>query len=96
MYAQPNNGMHPTVLACLSSTLRSTQLFTSAIIGDTGPPDNLGEGSVSLNMMLRGVTVPPKNKTETFNLSIEKTQDLVAIIPASRYFERLNPTRKKT
>ncbi len=63
-----------------------TNLVSSAIIGDTGPRDNLGEGSVLLNMKLLGATTPPTNKTETFKLSIEDTQILVAIIPASRLF----------
>lgn len=68
-----------------------TQLFSSAIIGDTGPRDNLGEGSVLLNMRLLGTTTPPTNKTETFRLSIEDTQVLVAIIPASRSFHESKP-----
>src|SRR5262249_42769990 len=63
-----------------------TSRMTSAIVGDTGPEDNLGEGSVFLNMTLRGTTVPPTNRAETFKLSIEDTQVLVAIIPASRSF----------
>lgn len=64
-----------------------TQLISSAIIGDTGPKDNLGEGSVLLNMKLLGTTTPPTNKAETFKLSIENAQVLVAIIPASRLFQ---------
>ena len=68
-----------------------TQLFSPAIIGDTGPKDNLGEGSVLLNMRLLGTTTPPTNKTETFRLSIEDTQVLVAIIPASRSFHESKP-----
>src|SRR5262245_66278582 len=56
-----------------------TQLFSSAIIGDTGPRDNLGKGSVLLNMELLGIKVPPTNKAETFKLSIENAQVLVAI-----------------
>jgi hypothetical protein len=68
-----------------------TQLFSSAIIGDTGPPDNLGEGSVLLNMKLLGVSVPPTKKAETFKLSIENTQVLVAIIPDSRSFQEMKP-----
>lgn len=64
-----------------------TQLISSAIIGDTGPRDNLGEGSVLLNMKLLGTPTPPTNKSETFKLSIENTQVLVAIIPASRLFQ---------
>ncbi len=68
-----------------------TQLFTTAIIGDTGPADNLGEGSVSLNMKLLGTTTPPTNKEETFRLSIENTNVLIAIIPGSRLFRVAKP-----
>lgn len=68
-----------------------TQLFSSAIIGDTGPRDNLGEGSVLLNMKLLGATAPPTNKAETFKLSIENTQVLVAIIPSSHLFRETKP-----
>ena len=64
-----------------------TQLVSSAIIGDTGPEDNLGEGSVLLNMKLLGTTTPPTNKAETFKLSIEDAQVLIAIIPGSRLFQ---------
>jgi hypothetical protein len=68
-----------------------TQLFTSAIIGDTGPDDNLGEGSVSLNMKLLGTTTPPSNKVETFRLSIDDAKVLIAIIPGSRLFRVTKP-----
>ena len=68
-----------------------TQLFTAAIIGDIGPPDNLGEGSVSLNMKLLGTTTPPTNKLETFRLSIEDAKVLIAIIPGSRLFRVAKP-----
>jgi hypothetical protein len=68
-----------------------TQLFTAAIIGDTGPADNLGEGSVALNMKLLGTTTPPTNKEETFRLSIENTKVLIAIIPGSRLFNVAKP-----
>jgi hypothetical protein len=68
-----------------------TQLFTSAVIGDLGPDDNLGEGSVSLNMKLLGTTTPPTNKEETFRLSIENTKVLIAIIPGSRLFNVAKP-----
>jgi hypothetical protein len=61
------------------------QLFSSAIIGDTGPADNLGEGSIFLNMKLLGTTTVPSNKKETYKLSIEN-QVLIAIIPASKVF----------
>ena len=68
-----------------------TLRFSSAIIGDTGPRDNLGEGSVVLNMTLLGTTVQPTNRAETFKLSIENTEVLVAILPASRSFREVRP-----
>lgn len=63
------------------------QTFISAIIGDIGPKDNLGEGSIYLNMKLLKRTDSPTNKSETYKLSIEKTKILIAIIPNSRLFE---------
>lgn len=69
----------------------ATKRFSSALINDTGPPDNLGEGSVLLNMKLLGTTAPPTNRAETFKLSIESTQILVAIIPGSRPFREARP-----
>jgi hypothetical protein len=68
-----------------------TLRFSSAVVGDTGPKDNLGEGSVLLNMKLLGTTVQPTNKAETFKLSIENTEILVAIIPGSRLFREVKP-----
>jgi hypothetical protein len=59
-------------------------VWSYAIIGDVGPNDNLGEGSVSLNMKLLKKTDFPKNYPEakkeidTGNIKI-----LVAIIPHS-------------
>ena len=44
-----------------------------------------------LNMKLLGTTVPPTNRAETFKLSIENTQVLVAIIPGSRSFREARP-----
>jgi hypothetical protein len=68
-----------------------TQRVSAAVINDTGPPDNLGEGSVRLNMNLLGVATPPRNKAETFKVSIETTQVIVAIIPGSRTFRPMRP-----
>jgi hypothetical protein len=68
-----------------------TRLFSAAIIGDTGPANNLGEGSILLNMKLKGATSPPTNKAETFKLSIEDTQVLIAIIPGSDVFRPSKP-----
>ncbi len=65
-----------------------TNLTVAAVIGDTGPPDNLGEGSVALNMKLLGTTTAPKKKSETFALNIEGQGVLIAIIPASASFKK--------
>jgi len=69
----------------------TTKLSSTAIIGDTGTREDLGEGSVALNMKLLGVTAPPTNKVELNKLSIENTQVLVAIIPASGSFKESKP-----
>jgi hypothetical protein len=69
----------------------ATQRTVAAIIGDTGPDENLGEGSVLLNMKLLGTTTPPTNRAETFKLTIENTQVLVAIVPGSRSFQTVKP-----
>ena len=68
-----------------------TRLFSSAIINDTGPPDNLGEGSVLLNMKLRGTTTFPTNRKESYRLSIENAEVLIAIIPGSNLFNVAKP-----
>ncbi len=62
-------------------------LFTSAIIGDTGPKDNLGEGSVRLNMKLLGEAQPPVNRADTRRISISEDPVMIAVIPASNLFE---------
>ncbi len=69
----------------------ATNLFSSAVIGDTGPADNLGEGSVALNMFLRGTTTLPTKKSDTFALNIERQGVLIAIIPGSNSFQHSTP-----
>jgi hypothetical protein len=61
-------------------------VWSYAIIGDVGPNDNLGEGSVSLNMKLLGKTDFPKNYTEAIKLDTGSKKILVAIIPNSKGF----------
>lgn len=60
------------------------------IINDAGPPNNLGEGSVLLNMKLKGDTTFPKNKRETFRYSIS-SDVIIGIIPNSRSFHEVRP-----
>jgi len=68
-----------------------TQIYVAAIIGDTGPPDNLGEGSIALGLKLRGRSEIPKNYAELKRLSIENTQVLVAIIQGSNTYSVSKP-----
>jgi hypothetical protein len=73
-----------------------TQLFTSAIIGDTEPANNLGEGTSRPKYELLGATTPPTNIQETFRLSIENTKVLIAIILARVFSTWRNHTRLTT
>jgi hypothetical protein len=64
----------------------------AAVIGDAGPPDNLGEGSVALNMALLGRTDQPKNyRPEALSLDTGSQKILVAIVPQSRDFQLDRP-----
>ena len=42
-------------------------------------------------MKLLWKTNPPTNKSETFQLSIENTEILIAIIPGSKTFKEIKP-----
>jgi hypothetical protein len=61
-----------------------------AIIGDTGPEDNLGEGSVILNMKLKGQTSFPATKRETYNLATDKNI-MICILPNSNSYQLQRP-----
>jgi hypothetical protein len=71
-----------------------TNVASTAIIGDTGPEDNLGEGSVALNMALLGVSRQPTNYTEAKRLDTGRQEILVAIIPRSRLYQPKKPYTK--
>ncbi|MDX6694841.1 MAG: hypothetical protein QOF02_2444 [Blastocatellia bacterium] len=73
-----------------------TGVVSAAIVGDTGPDDNLGEGSVALNMMLLGVLKQPANYTEAKALDTGSQEILVAIIPRSRLFQTKKPYTKES
>ncbi len=68
---------------------------SAAIIGDTGPPKKLGEGSVGLNMALLGRTEQPKTYNEALGLDTGTRQMLIAIIPNSRTFNPMKPFTKE-
>ncbi|QGK73187.1 glycoside hydrolase family 75 protein [Flavobacterium sp. SLB02] len=60
-----------------------------AIIGDKGPGSNLGEGSILLNMKLKGSEIPRgKNAVKTLAIS---ENILICIIPKSKDFKTLKP-----
>lgn len=61
-----------------------------AIIGDSGPADNLGEGSVILNMKLLDIEKFPTKKSETYDLAT-KNNIITCIIPKSKGFELTTP-----
>jgi len=61
-----------------------------AVIGDTGPEENLGEGSVILNMKLTDKTEFPKNRKETYKYATDK-DIIVCIIPNSKAYKREKP-----
>ncbi|HEY0406309.1 MAG TPA: hypothetical protein VGC89_11315, partial [Pyrinomonadaceae bacterium] len=71
-----------------------TGVVSAAIIGDTGPEDNLGEGSVALNMTLLGVSRQPTNYSEAKRLDTGSQEILIAIIPRSRLFQTTKPYTK--
>jgi len=68
----------------------TTNNLVYAIVGDTGPDDNLGEGSVILNMKLKGTTRFPTNKGETYALATDKNI-LICILPNSNSYELQRP-----
>ncbi|HVI49264.1 MAG TPA: hypothetical protein VM802_30645 [Chitinophaga sp.] len=61
-----------------------------AIVGDTGPEKNLGEGSVILNMKLTEKTKYPKTKKETYDLATGEGI-IICIIPQSNSYSRVTP-----
>ncbi len=61
-----------------------------SIIGDTGPPENLGEGSVILNMKLIGTTSYPKTRADTYNIATGK-DIMICVLPNSSSFDTAKP-----
>jgi hypothetical protein len=64
---------------------------SAAVVGDIGPPDNLGEGSVGLNMTLLGRTQQPTTYQEALRLDTGTRQMLVAILPGTGAFNLRRP-----
>jgi hypothetical protein len=63
----------------------------AAVVGDSGPPDNLGEGSVALNMSLLKRTGQPANYSDAKALDTGSQEMIVAIIPKSAGYKLERP-----
>lgn len=69
-------------------------VLQTAIIGDEGPPDNLGEGSVALNLALLNKVEQPKNYSEAKRLDTGQTEIIVAVIPQTSAYSLERPFNK--
>lgn len=63
----------------------------AAVVADGGPPENLGEGSVAMNMALLGQQTQPTNYAQAKALDTGNTRIVVAIVPASAGYNLQRP-----
>ena len=70
-------------------------VISVAVVGDLGPPDKLGEGSVGLNMVLLGKTEQPATYPQAVRLDTGNKEMLIGIIPNSRTFYLQTPFTKE-
>lgn len=68
-----------------------TGASVAAVIGDSGDGDRIGEGSVALNMALLTGSAMPTTYKESVKLDTGKQRMIVAVLPASKVFERVRP-----
>jgi len=61
------------------------------IINDSGPDNNLGEGSVLLNMKLLGDSILPKNRKDVYKRLSISSDIVVGIIPGSNTYQVIKP-----
>lgn len=73
----------------------SNNVVSVAVVGDFGPADKLGEGSVGLNMILLGKTEQPTTFALAKRLDTGNQAMLIAIIPNSRTFNPQRPFTKE-
>lgn len=73
----------------------SNKATAFAVIGDEGPENNLGEGSVALNMSLLGVAAQPANYKQAKELDTGNLEIMIAVIPASNSFQPKTPFTKE-
>ena len=69
----------------------ATNVVVAAVVGDTGPPENLGEGSVALNMKLLGRTQQPQNYGDAKRLDTGDAEIEVAIFPGTASYNWASP-----
>jgi hypothetical protein len=70
-------------------------VITAAVVGDIGPANKLGEGSVGLNMTLLGRMEQPKTYREALRLDTGTHEMSIVIIPNSRTFNLSRPFTKE-
>ncbi|MBV8896592.1 MAG: hypothetical protein JO051_08780 [Acidobacteriaceae bacterium] len=63
----------------------------AAVVGDSGPTDNLGEGSVALNMSLLKNTHQPRTYSETKVLDTGSHEIIVALLPKTAAYKPQRP-----
>jgi hypothetical protein len=73
----------------------ANNVVSVAVVGDIGPKDTLGEGSVGLNMILLGKTEQPTTYQLAKKLDTGDKAMLIAIIPRSRTFNPQKPFTKQ-
>ena len=73
----------------------ANSVVSVAVVGDIGPKDKLGEGSVGLNMILLGKTKQPKTYQQAKRLDTGNQAMWIAIIPNSRTFHPQKPFTKE-
>lgn len=64
-----------------------TGISVATVLADVGPPDNLGEGSVALNMRLLGVTRQPRTHQDALHLDTAAIQMVVTVLPNTGEFQ---------
>jgi hypothetical protein len=73
----------------------ANNVVSVAVVGDIGPEETLGEGSVGLNMILLGKTEQPTTYQLAKKLDTGDKAMLIAIIPKSRTFNPQKPFTKE-
>ncbi|HSW05076.1 DUF3616 domain-containing protein [Aquabacterium sp.] len=69
----------------------ATGASVAAVIGDSGDGKRIGEGSVALNMALLTGSRMPSTYQEALSLDTGTREMIVAVLPASKLFERVRP-----